>query len=72
VNEIDLTAEEQRAIAALKKLAKSWPRTLQLFSWSGSLRVLKPGGGRTMETATVAYVSGIPNSGGDPNGDDVA
>ena len=52
MNEIDLTAEEQRAIAALKKLAKSWPRTLQLFSWSGSLRVLKPGGGRTMETAT--------------------
>lgn len=39
----DLTPDEQRAIRALKRLAKAWPKTLWLFSASGSLYVMKKG-----------------------------
>ena len=69
-----LTAEEERAVRALQKLAKKWPSTLRLFSWSGTLVVLKPGDGRTMEEAEVTQIgkSQIPNDGGDPDWDDVA
>lgn len=72
MSELVLTKEEERAVAALNRLAKRWPKSLQLFSWSGSLHVLKPGDGRTIEAATVTTIAGIPNSGGDPNGDDEA
>lgn len=61
-----LTKAEARAISALQRLARSWPSTLTLFSWSGSLHVLKPAPGRTMASASVARITGITNDGGDP------
>ena len=44
----DLTTEERAAVRALKRLARKWPRSLWLFSASGSLHVMKcgPGGER--------------------------
>ncbi len=40
---IKLTSEEQRAIGALKKVAKIWPKTLWLYSASGTLNVMRVG-----------------------------
>ena len=37
------TPEEKRAIAALKRLAKTWPASLWLFSASGTLNVMQKG-----------------------------
>jgi hypothetical protein len=37
----DINADEKKAIAALKRVAKIWPKTLWLFSASGSLHVMK-------------------------------
>jgi len=58
---VTLTKEEQKAIASLERLAKKWPKSLQLFSWSGSLEIIK-------DEAVVGSISGIPNDGGDPDG----
>ena len=60
-----LTADEKRAIASLKRLAKKWPQSLKLFSWSGSLVVMD----ESMDPSNDAIldeISGIPNDGGDP------
>lgn len=61
-----LTDREAKAIAALQRLAKHWPKTLKLFSWSGTLMVmdadLPTGAG-----AELATIYGIPNDGGDPS-----
>ena len=38
---IDLTDDERRAIASLKRVAKKWPDSLWLFSASGDLCVMK-------------------------------
>lgn len=62
-----LTKTEQNAIKTLMGLSKTWPKSLKLFSWNGSLTVIKPGGGRSFERALVATISNIPNDGGDPN-----
>ena len=37
------TLEEQKAIDALKRLAKKWPSSLWLFSASGTLHVMRKG-----------------------------
>ena len=60
------TKVEQKAISRLQKLAKDWPDTLQLFSWSGSLHIVRLSDGEIVDT-----VSGIPNDGGDPNNETV-
>lgn len=39
--DIDPTEEERRAIATLKRLARRWPKSLWLFSTSGSLCVMR-------------------------------
>lgn len=39
--EMETTSEEEKAIRALRRLAKIWPNTLWLFSASGSLQVMK-------------------------------
>lgn len=46
----DITPEERRAIRTLERLAKRWPKSLWLFSASGSLHVMKrgPDGERVM------------------------
>ena len=67
------TDEERRAIATLHRLSKRWPKSLMLFSWSGSLVVVDReqwhaatdvdrGHGRCV----MARID-IPNDGGDPN-----
>lgn len=66
---VELTVDEERAIEALQRLAKHWPKTLQLFSWSGTLHVIKPSKSRSMREAGVVTVD-IPNDGGDPDGND--
>lgn len=65
-----LTPSEARAVAALERLARRWPRALRLFSTNGTLQVLKPGEGRTFVSGLVTSISGIPNGGGDPDIDD--
>jgi len=70
VNKITVTKAEQQAIKALQKLAKTWPQSLELFSWSGSLTVLKEGqDGR--KCLLPDNFHGIPNDGGDPDKHDV-
>ncbi len=56
---IELTSDEQKAIRALKRLAKSWPKSLWLFSASGVLHVMRADqdGGHYMQ----------PNDGVDPS-----
>lgn len=73
--DFDLTPEEQAAIRELKKLAKKWPKSLWLFSGSGSLHVLRttPEGEHAMtrrggvdpEYVVADLGSTIPNDGGD-------
>jgi hypothetical protein len=68
-----LTPEEKRAIKALKRVARQWPKTLWLFS-AGDLEVMRlgPNGERMMtsqggvdQAYIVATIDGIPNDGGD-------
>jgi hypothetical protein len=65
-----LTDEERRAIASLERLAKRWPRSLTLFSWSGTLCIVRSDAdllnGGNPNDAIITTVEGIPNGGGDP------
>jgi hypothetical protein len=70
-----LTLDEARAIRSLERLAKRWPKSLMLFSHSGTLNVIKlddeggwslPGGHHD-GNAIVTTITGIQNDGGDPN-----
>lgn len=38
-----ITPDEARAIKSLQRLAKTWPKSLWLFSASGALNVMKKG-----------------------------
>lgn len=70
---IDLTAEEQAAIRDLRALERRWPKSLWLFSASGSLCVMRSGAnGEFVKTsdggndhAYVVATIKIPNDGGD-------
>lgn len=44
-----LTAEEKKAIAELRKLAKKWPRSLWIFAAAGSCCVMKKGADGKMQ-----------------------
>jgi hypothetical protein len=69
----ELSAEERRAVNALRRLSKKWPRSLWLFSGSGSLHIMKalPDGSRAhlpsdgVDPAYVIETVDIPNDGGD-------
>lgn len=65
--EIELTEEEEKAIASLRRLGKRWPRTLLLFGGSGSaISVRKPDeNGSYGIQREVDTVAGFPNDGGD-------
>lgn len=65
---MDLTEEERQAIAALERLAKRWPPSLKLFSWSGSLCVIRSDASLldNPDAKVITYIEGIPNDGGDP------
>jgi hypothetical protein len=39
----ELSADEEKAIRSLKRLAKTWPKSLWLFSASGTLLVMRAG-----------------------------
>lgn len=72
---IDVTDEERRAIASLKRLAKKWPKSLWLFSASGTLTVMRRAwdgepsfcgkGGTADKRYIVDVIRGIDNDGGD-------
>jgi hypothetical protein len=61
---ITITLKEAAAIRSLKRLAKKWPQSLGLFSWSGTLIIVK----RNSDDidASIAHIPNIPNDGGDP------
>lgn len=61
----ELTDAETKAIKSLKRLARTWPQSLKLFSWSGSL-VVMDADIETGEEAVLDAIHGIPNDGGDP------
>ena len=69
----ELSKEEKKAIDALKRVAKKWPKSLWLFSGSGSLCVLKKADGKNRainatggvcQEHVVATIN-IENDGGD-------
>lgn len=72
---MDLTPEESKAIKALKRVAKTWPKTLWLFSASGTLHIMKcglggehvhgPGGADGVDFDYAIDRIDIPNDGGD-------
>lgn len=72
----ELTRQEADAIAALKRLASRWPKTLWLFSASGDLHVMRfkngkrativQDGSEGMDPSYIAdTIQGIVNDGGD-------
>lgn len=65
MSEVVLTKKEQQAIAELNALAKRWPKSLKLFSWSGALCVFKQDSDGC--DAVIEFIGGIPNGGGDPS-----
>lgn len=70
--ELVLTAEEKRAVASLRRLAKRWPNSLWIFATGGDLHVMQKGaegrryveGGGADPQALVAVVP-IECDGGD-------
>lgn len=65
----ELTTREAKAVAELKRLAKHWPQTLKLFSWSGSLVIFDiehPSHEGIANDEVLETIHGIPNDGGDP------
>jgi hypothetical protein len=66
MNETELTPAEKRTIAALRRLAQTWPGTLVLFAGGTGLSVRKPKPGEFYGKETeVAFIPGIMNDGGD-------
>lgn len=69
----EFTPAERKAINSLKRLAKKWPDTLMLFSWSGTLLAVKlnEDGSSPLHDnpndATMESIHGIYNDGGDPS-----
>lgn len=72
--DFQLNHSEREALRKLKELARTWPKTLWLFSASGSLTVMrKVDGKRVLDKSgigfdsnyAVATITGIDNDGGD-------
>ncbi len=70
--EYEPTPEEAAAIRSLRRLARKWPKTLGLFSWSGTLYVIRlpeHTNGLLQEDGKPLLVGDsirITNGGGDP------
>ena len=71
---LSATKEEQKAIDALKKLEKIWPKSLWIFATGNGLHVMRCGKngehmtdsyGSMDEKRELAYITGIDNDGGD-------
>jgi hypothetical protein len=56
---------EEAAIIALEKVASRWPRSLRLFSRSGTLEVQRNDGSPPNDAEAIVTIIGIPNDGGD-------
>ena len=63
--EVEVTKEEQKAIRSFERLSKRWPKTLSLFSWSGTLCICKRSGDKRLVVITT--ITEIDNDGGDPD-----
>lgn len=62
--QVTITDEEERAIRALKRLARKWPQSLRLFSCPHTLIVTKADSdGRQ---ASITSIENIATDGGDP------
>jgi len=66
------SSEECKLIDSLKRLAKKWKafgNDLMLFSFAGSLYVVKKSciDDRNFYNGAVEFISGIANDGGDPD-----
>lgn len=69
---IVVTKEEVKAIKALYRLSKKWPKTLSLFGWSGTLCVFKQNKeGKDCYASKDFNFRGMPCDGGDPSSDEV-
>lgn len=66
MGEHKLTCEEAATIRSLQRLAQRWQRSLQLYVYEGSLRVVKPQPGQILGECVVAYVD-IPSISSDPS-----
>ena len=72
MDELTLNPEEKKAVAALKRLAARWPKTLWLFT-NGTLYVVKTKDGKRVMTERGCAVDekfivtsvDIPSDGGD-------
>ena len=69
---VQCTPEEEKLIDSLKRLAKKWKqdgKDLTLFSWSGSLVVMKNYDLEETKASdsVVAWINGIRNDGGCPD-----
>lgn len=63
---VELTKEEVKAIASLKRLSKKWPRSLMLFAGGAGLTVRKPVEDEFPDDRyVVAEIYNIPADGGD-------
>ena len=70
---IDISKEEDKAIKSLQRLSKRWPKSLWLYSASGTLCVMKgdENGGAifnergSIDSEYVVATIDIPNDGGD-------
>lgn len=72
--DLEPTPDEARAIRALKRIAKTWPKSLWLFSANGTLSVMRAdedgghielGFGEGIDPAYALATIDIPNDGGD-------
>lgn len=68
-----LTDEEDKVVQSLERLAKKFPSTLSLFSWSGTLCVCKTHPDDENDNdyeypyRVITSMPGIINDGGDPD-----
>ena len=62
----DFTPEEAAAVRSLNRLARRWPKSLKLFSWSGSLVIMDNYMEAGHDALLASVDDGIPNDGGDP------
>ena len=72
IDGIKCTEEENKLIRSLERLSKQWKKygkDLMLFSWSGTLCVVKKSciDDRYFEKGVVNRIYGITNDGGDPD-----
>lgn len=70
--DITLSVKEVDVIKSLERLAKKWPKSLELFGWAGTLIVLKKGhDGIYCSVGNDFNLRNIRCDGGDPSDEEV-